>query len=580
MRKLKLIAVFTVLAFSANAQNSYGEYLYNHPNSILSCGFPITSAQSGFMMAGFVPDNSATYNFCIDRTDTCGNISSGAGFIFQRRYTVNVGTGATCGFPLNPLTNCHGVSVIETTFTGSPFPRYALTGAYDNGCFLTFLDNSGVPILSRLFPFPVSTVSGSVKKPLILETANNEFLIVGGYNNLMYVIRVDVTGAIVWSQNYDIQGVPKAILMSPYTAGALVVVGNTIPPNGDQDGFFMEIDETNGTILNATLYDMSAGGTHEGFSSISVSSNNSPSTGFIVGGYHYPSGGGGPINGWVIKLNQNGTSSVGLINELLIPSTDINAGDIMGIVERYSFALSSYEYYATLSSSSGIIVLKLDLNGIPAGGAGDEFVFNGNGTLPNSRANAISFYNTSAPFDEGLHIFGSDDVNNPDNHYLMKAYFSGESGCSGSNSASSLGLTTNANTFPVNTNSGLNVCTGISINNSLVSNITALCGPGTVPGGSNAKGIMAGGENNRILNFTISPNPSAGFFTVDAGEVRISSIHILDFTGKLVYFSDKLNETGPINIDLREMDLEAGLYTILIQDTLNEKTTKKIVFQP
>ena len=147
------------------------------------------------------------------------------------------------------------------------------------------------------------------------------------------------------------------------------------------------------------------------------------------------------------------------------------------------------------------------------------------------------------------------------------------------NLASSSALTTNANAFPININSGLNVCTGISINNSSVSNITAICGPGSVPGGSNVK-IVSNIFENAKSEISIYPNPSTGAFIFETRDLQLSNVELFDSFGRLL-FAKKITEQSESNVlSFDALKLKPGVYTAVFLSANQEKFTKKVVFQP
>jgi hypothetical protein len=73
-------------------------------------------------------------------------------------------------------------------------------------------------------------------------------------------------------------------------------------------------------------------------------------------------------------------------------------------------------------------------------------------------------------------------------------------------------------------------------------------------------------------NITISPNPTNGFFNLDANGAEIEAVDIFDVTGRNVYSDLIKNYTTSINIS----QLPNGIYSVLVK-TKETLTHHKII---
>lgn len=78
-------------------------------------------------------------------------------------------------------------------------------------------------------------------------------------------------------------------------------------------------------------------------------------------------------------------------------------------------------------------------------------------------------------------------------------------------------------------------------------------------------------ENNFVNNLRVSPNPFSSLLNINS-ESKISSVRIMDVTGKTVYFEEKNDLTKQIDLQF----LQAGIYFAEIRSN-NYTVVKKIV---
>lgn len=565
------------------SQNSFGEILYPHANSILSSG-SVTKNNPGFLMAGYKPSATQGSNFFIDRTAEGGSTQNNP-VIFQREYSLFL--NPACSAPLSLATNCSGISAIETFVPGSivngttiPAKHYAIAGAINEGCFFSFLSSTGVPINTYFINFAliqgVNSLA-SVSKPIILEASvatsgMKEYYICGTYDfvipiinypiSVLYAHRVNAAGSILWSRQYLCASGGyiniNAMVESPYNQN-LVMVGKTI-----FSGVIINLDRsTGGTIFSdARLYNVK--NNPSAFSSIAVSSQQSGTgAGYIIGGDNNCLGNSGQA--WISKINPIGNV---VWSTVVTPASDPKAGRINGVLERQNQS-GQYEYYGVMSSTAGILALKFNQLGKPFLGA-NEFVYN-SGTLNNpSNATSISFSDGNG-FDDGLHIFGNNTATSPTAHYLCQAYFSGHDGCNAVNKIPSHEeaqvLKSEAALFDLNL--PLTHCNTVLLTSTVVSAYNAICGPvNTIPlPASNARPVATGISDPQVTTmerFNIYPNPVTDKTTItyeSMPESGIIKVDLYNSMGQLIKTISGEKNTS-LELDFKALDLESGVYFV------------------
>ncbi len=567
MKKTTLILALGALSFNAICQNSFGEILYNHTNSFLTSG-TVTSISPGFLMVGTAPVVPAgSNNFFIDRTDIGGGFT-GSPQEFQFAYKL-MGTSACINNPPQIL-NCAGISACESST--SLFSRYILAGAMDFGCFFAAIQGNGFQAGQTAYLFPGALPKLNVSKPLIFESIQTpgNFYIVGSYDGIMYILKVNTVGTIVAQRTYFIpSGValtPNAILESPYFPFDLTVVGNTSKmPSTGLDGFFFQIDNTLTTVSNFNTYDMSSfGGNNNGFSSIKeAQSITAGGNGFIVGGY--ASGSSFPGSAWIMKLDQTG--SIPLWSTVISGALNPSSGDVKAVAERYSTFNSGYEYYGSCAAGSGLSVYKLDDWGVPFSigfSQNDEYVYNNGGSSVTVPVD-MTFLNTGAPNDEGLHLFGNYN-STPGTHFFTQAYFNGVDGCNLSTNIANY-LSTNPIVTPQNivSHTLLSVCPGFTVTIGPNSpGYNPVCGPAnSVVGGNNNKPLTINEIQKNEGSLGLSPNPSNEIAKINFIPSRETFvIKLSNSLGQTLSKIDVEPNTNSYQIDLRKLGLESGIYFV------------------
>ncbi len=564
----KIILIACLLIQFANAQNNYGEFTYPHSGaSILSSGITSTVAgQPGFIMAGYDPI-AAGFNFTIDRTDL-GGAFTGSTYEFQKQYNLFADVSGACnpGITTPVMTN-HGVSIIQTPLSviGA---RYALVGAFDEGCFLCFIDGSGTVINTNVFwfPFPAGINVSSISKPIIKEDPANlgNYFICGSYDGIMYIMNIDYNGITNWTNLYSIDGQPADMILN--SGGDPVIVGQTTKIRLIPDGFFMTLSGASGGFVNFEIYDYN--NYRQQFSCITAVSGGN----YVIGGQCEISP--GIAKAYNVKVNGGGSI---FWDNAIYSNADATAGNFVGIVERNSTAYSAIEYFGVMTSTVGIIVSRMDANGVPtwvgptppapSSSRLDEFVYNAPGT--NLSATGISYRDIPSTYDEGLHIFGTDYNSGIATPYLAQSYFDGHSGCNIPAfhffSFSTLCTSTPKFLVPV---AGLSPCNAINIQDAIINSKTDYCGPyNSIANSSNNKTTSVSKTDGNLLNKVyFSTDPQNSEIRINGIESsKILEIAIYNVLGQKLYSKTAQTcKTENSSIVCSNLDLTSGSYLITV----------------
>jgi hypothetical protein len=602
MKKIKLIIALCALVSLNAVSQPWVTTQFTSQDYFLSSG-SVCTATRGIMMAGYSKTYSATNSsFRINRTDTGGTIT-GLAAVFSRTYTVNHAT-ASCVGPTTVATTCKGVSLIETALT-FPSRPYALAGATDKGAFFTSLLFSGAPhTTTGFYRFP----SGSfgITQPLIVEsTAGLQYFICGSYSiatagAFMYVLKVDGDGVILNSNTYQIASgkelIPRDMIVSPYTPNGtneLIVVGKAHDFSGNNGSpnnkaFFMRLKQSDITTISCSLYGQLStyANPNDWFSAVTVANSSTGGDGFVVAG-HSDSINTAPV--WVEKLSRTGTPTW---SHLFNPHYDNSQSvDPVGVIERYSTHYSSYMYYAATTSSTGMVVLKLDDNGdsytstTPVDNA-SEFKYQANtGNFPTTVD--LSYLNNGGSHDQGIHVFGYYDNTNGQ-MFLATAPFNGFINSTAppcDNSATNT-ITSQSSgpirsgTVGITMTSGLTKCSIFSITSGTVAVLTnTYCANHFTIAGQismNKESLTSLTELKEMNDFfNIYPNPANEKIQIEFKAPQKASLEIklLDVLGRFIAnlpVPESITEgKQSFEIDLGKFALKNGIY--FLSTNLNGK---------
>lgn len=600
--KSKLAIVCFLIQLHASKAQFYGQKIYSAtlPGVLQTvCTSAATTGinSSGFLTGMYVPNGGNSATFCVRKTDASGNYTSSNDFesMYKIYYHSN------CSVLYNLVDNCIGVSVIESSSSSPGTEWYALAAVCNmqSGThFLAYctLDQFGGPAYKGYYPFPSNTIGAT--KPKIIESSSTPgvFYICGGYittpSNVgyMYVLKVDNTGNLLWSNIYKSGTHIEAsdILESPYSSSEIVVVGRVVPDvnqapyfNKADDGFFLKLSSSTGAILTYKVYgsDMLFV-EHQRFSTIAPAySLGGGADGYVIGGYSDSlTGVQGPLaeGSWIIKLDQSGNIVWNtIVSSGLSPAP--MSGIATGVFERYSPISNQYTYFSATAMGTEIKVMKLNNLGVLVAATNE---FNYTGIAP---SNPFTYPAQLTQDANGFQVYGTDGVTPTDN-YLVSAYFNGHSDCF-ENFASGLQApgpsSIIAPLISISGNLTLGTCQSFDMSMGPVfPSINTPCSAPSLPLGNNAKEIISSIHTNTelSLDYEIYPNPTEGNITITSkAQIEELEIVVYDMAGKNVYTQIVKTENQNYTDNL---PLENGIYLIKVRNNDNKQTVfKKIVIQ-
>ncbi len=610
--KNRILTAILIAIVSITFAQPYQEKVFHHNDVFLTDGrYCRINSNPGFLMAGVTHNALAnTPNFYIDRTNIKGTFP-GAAWEFVNDYLVQYPFGACGGSPAQAI-NIVGISAIETSLS-SPTRHYAIAGVIDDeplvsggdgAAFFATLDASGTVVDQMMYKFP-SGYSHPTKPILVESSSTGEYFICGSYStttgNIMYVLNVDDTGAIIDSKNYIVGGfflelTPKDMMLSPY-ANEIAIVGSINNTGGSagflKKGFFIRIDVSNLNNVDCRLYGQTPaedGISQDWFSSINVAaSTNLGSDGFVIGGHsdlitnQYL---------WMLKIDPVGAV---IWNSVFEPKNDNTIRlDAISVLERESMTYG-YTYYAAVTSTAGMMAIKLDDNGASFQSATpvdnfNEFIYASGG--PDPEAFKIGYLDNAASNDIGIHVYGVGHGSIGGEHYLVEAAFNGYTDAVCMPSTSYIDQILSESQGPAYTSTpgidpvtGLDECSNIIISTSPnVSSSNVFCSADPLPSlGSNAKTTNLSKElTDESSSVDLYPNPTNNkigvSFTANSNE--LADFELLDLTGRVItnFKPYQVYKSGRqlLELDLCGINIEIGTYFLKIK--INRFVTlKKIV---
>jgi hypothetical protein len=593
MKKIKITTCLCILVLMKVFSQPYGHFYYLHADSKLSSG-TITTNSPGFLTAGFVSTISTLGNPNFNVTKI---LPGNAGIIFDAEYAMQ-GNG-DCAASTN-INNCAGITVIEENIPGGS--NYALAGAYNEAAFFCMLTGAGAPYSVVQFPFPIG--SSAPTKPIIIggNTAG-EYYITGSYlqsNGVvrrMYLLKVTSTGLLLSSGTYHLGSWgplrPYDMILSPYNVYSneeIATVGAAEENqytgyNFNSHGFFATFNGN--SLLNTSFHrygqpPLNSNSQGERFECITVSNGTG---GYAIGGSSNEFGFAKTC--WAVNINAAGTnfnwnwSYDGALNVL-----DGNA--FTGILERYSNFYAEYQYYAVVNRQTNnpdyITVYRLNYLGqafldvLATPNELSTFSYPSSTPLTPSEGVDIGFIDNGGVTDQGITLFGNDNVPAPGRHRIGKAAFNGwdDFFCFPTLSYNQE-LFNSAQIYSqgVVNLSGPSVCNLFNITvtyptplwNANVCNVSSLTLPANLHKGSNINGINSIDKKNE--SFYIAPNPANDYLNVNcfieegnSGDILISNA--LGQTVKSIHLQNKFGQQT-LNIDLRNENLKSGIYFVALK---------------
>jgi hypothetical protein len=275
-------------------------------------------------------------------------------------------------------------------------------------------------------------------------------------------------------------------------------------------------------------------------------------------------------------------------SDIFTPNNDTIGIEVVDIVGRKQINSNIYDYYMLVKTSVGMDVFRTN-----------DFGAIGNHQLPNFRqyyytipnqnpeACRIGMINdVTSPY-AGLQIYGTDNSTGYGAHYMVKAYFSGESSCN-NNTATPVYCTTSSSHFIDNVTpyGNLSSCPQFALITSEESTFFERCGPDLyLPGGSNMRSasVSPSANINKNSKLGVFPNPTTGKITMkynldDKGPVKIGLYSILGQQIDLIEDADKEAGQYQNELNFNSMNLKNGVYFVRLEIS-GRVETQKIIFE-
>jgi len=589
--------VYKVLVFSVfaplwlNAQN-YGQMMYPHSSGGTRMCDALTIEQHtiapGYVMVAYKDTSSAnSYNFSIDRTGLGGFVNAQINS-FQKTYQIHANPNEECDYLIRPVTNCAGLSIIETNGANGPgqhAAKYALAGAYSEACFFALIDHAGNCIFSTSYKFPSRSCT-LVTQPKIIECSNTpgEYIICGGFNRTMYALRIDASGTILWSNLYPIEGEPRDMIAAAYGPNKdneFIVVGKTWIDeiNTAIDGFVMKLDQQNGSVIlsrRLAIWPYNFGLNNLGnqyFNAIEVVKKEGLQPyGYMLGGYTESFSNVVYGSGLLYRVDSVLTMQNA---EIYTSPFDSLGGEIVDIMRRQRIITNNpnflNHYYLLMKTDSGVTVIKRD-NFSGWNNPGQGYHYKNSGKI--LQACKLGMINDmSSPYG-GLQIYntfyGASGSTLPAPH-LLTTYFTGHTAC---NSFTNVPLYSQPATMhfidPIVPFGGLVRCPSFMITAKEDPGSVSICGP--LPS-------ILGGDNSRTVNsptllkpegtvYTrVFPNPAKNKTMVeyDLHEYSKIKLELYNMLGQWVCnIEEDQKEAGTYQteVNLSALGLEKGVYFV------------------
>jgi hypothetical protein len=615
--RISLVAclVFCCLMTWQMSAQWYGQLVIPHDSTILSSA-KRTFITPGYVQAGFRPvkqNSSPSPNFVIDHLN-----AAGAAGVFMNDYFLNADPN-NCS-AVAPLFDCNGVTIIETNPGTAGGANYAIAVGHSQGIFFATLGAGGNVLTQLYWNFPVGSFNN--RNPSIRESVANpgQYYICGNSIDVCggtilgtaYVMKVTAAGAVIWANTYGGQMPymePRDLIESPYNPNELVVVGraDVTPVATAADAFFMKLNANTGAMLFLNHYNWNLA-SNDWFSSIEIANSPGPmgnQQGYVLGGRAYGNMGPMPSSTnarylqMITKLDQfGGVAWSTLIKPFASVFNQLSGEEINRVQERFNAYTGTWEYYgvgrANYRTGAGgaiipnrnLVVYKLDNFGQNTLVPNEFHYFWLGGNAPSSPAFAspytfsdLTVIGNGFGADDGFQAYGT--TLNSANHYMVKAYYNGVSGCferilqidSVFRGVSLIGniVIPHVPTY---------TCAGFIAWTPTPRPINYGCYAPVVGGGSNLRMSATGTAtiNGQNGSANVYPNPVSRVATITVpGKAEIA---IYNNLGQLVYESTATNPNGSeLNVDFNALGLKAGFYSVEI-NTDQEISNYKIVYEP
>ena len=558
----------------------------------------------GYVMVGYKDTSAAnSFNFIIDRTGLGGQIGS-QNNTFQKAYQIHANPNEECDLVIRPVTNCAGVSIIETNGANGPgqqAARYALAGAYSEACFFALMDHAGNAIFASSYKFP-SRTNTVVTQPKIIECSNTpgEYIICGGFNRTMYALRVDAIGNIMWSHLYPIEGEPRDMIAAAYGPNKdneFIIVGKTWldKVNTAIDGFVMKLDQQNGNVIlsrRLAIWPYNFGLNNLGnqyFNAIEVVKKEGLQPyGYMLGGYTDSFSNVVYGSGLLYRVDSVLTMQNA---EIYTSPFDSLGGEIVDIMRRERIITNNpnflNHYYLLMKTDSGVTVIKRD-NFSGWNNPGQGYHYKNPGKI--LQACKLGMINDMNSLYGGLQIYntfyGASGSTLPA-HHLLTTYFTGQTAC---NSFTSVPPYSQPATMhfidPIMPFGSLIRCPSFMLTTKEDPGSVSICGPAiSIPGGDNSRSVNAPAllKPEGTFYTRVFPNPTKNKSRVEYSIQENSTVklELYNMLGQLVSIIEETQkEAGSYQteIDLGALGLEKGVYFVKYKLGI-ENGSCKLIFE-
>jgi len=454
-------------------------------------------------------------------------------------------------------TNANGDTLWTRTFGGSGIDfAYFIQQTYDGGYIIAGytssfgIDSSDVYLIKtdvngNLLWSKIYDGTGYSEGRYVQQTSDGGYIVAGSCASLLgvnhiYLIKTDANGDTLWTKTSSTNATANVIKRT--LDGSYIIIGSVSSlSSGNGDIYLLKIDSVGNPLWSKTF----GGGSQEA----GYSGQQTIDGGYIIAGYTY-SFGGVSSDVYLIKTNSIGdtlwTKTFGGA-----PNTD-GASSIQQTNDGGYIITGWTESFG--AGNNDAYLIKTDVNGnlIWSKTFGGTYIDNG--------------YSVQQTSDGGYIVAGScaSFGGGYPNVYLIKTDANGNSGCYESNSATIVGSPPTQVTNPVII---------LTSSNTFVTNSATISGSGgivnTLCTTVNINEETAGGS------FLISPNPSAGNFTVGFSDIlRNGIIELYNVLGEKFYF-EKINHESEKKISLK--NISQGIYFVKVFDGERSYCKKLIV---
>jgi Secretion system C-terminal sorting domain len=524
MKKIITLA-FIVISYNSfgqqvTFQKTYGGITYDGGSSIQQ------TADGGYIVCGFTRgfDTANVQKIYLLKTDTNGDT------LWTKTFVAT--------FPLifTYVQQTADGGYIISTNKGSP--------QVGDNFFLIKTDANGDTLWTKSYGSTADEQSYAGAQ----QTSDGGYIITGetetvNFTPLIYLIKTDVNGILLWTKTYDIsnQFPAEGESVRQVADGGYIIAGWTQIALNYSEAYLMRTDSAGNP-----LWSKSYGGTYDDdIHSVKQTTDG----GYILAG-ETSSFGAGSFDAYLIKTDANGdtlwTKTYGGINyEKAQDVQQTTDGGFIIIGITTSFGAGDWDFYLVKTDSTGNMVWTKTF-----GGAGFDWS-----------------YSVQQTSNGGYILTGLTDSYGAGywDVYLIKIDSSGNTGCNPNSTATIVSATATQvlNIVPVVSSLGTASNPGTIVGSGGI--VTTLC---------SSVGIQSAIQNPQS-EISISPNPATNNFTITfPNTIHKGSIEIYDVMGKKIY---KENIDGVSQKEIRFKNIVAGIYFVKVKDGEKEYCKKLVM---